>query len=91
MCRWLLYVSTTTHPVAPALLLYHADHGLILQSEDATVYTPGLQRDSKHALRNHNVNVHGGGLGWYPEHTTSDKKLPFAGRLKTKLEIDERQ
>jgi predicted glutamine amidotransferase len=88
MCRWLVYVGTGA-PLAPALLLYHEDHALIAQSENSDVYTPGLKRDSKHALRNHSVNVHGSGLGWYPEYCgpASGKRLPARGRLQTSLEV----
>ena len=60
MCRWLVYFGDR---MVPANLLYYAEHALIKQSENSEVHTPGLKRNYN---RNHRVNVHGSGLGYYP-------------------------
>ena len=60
MCRWMLYYGD---PIMPSMLLFQTEHGLILQSESASTFTPQLERNT---LRNHPINVHGSGLGYYP-------------------------
>ena len=79
--------------MVPAILLYHKDHALIAQSEDPVTYTPGMQVDEAYHKRNHAVNVHGSGLGWYSDHVPAAAhggvSLPH-GIYPTDLEIDER-
>ena len=58
MCRWIFYYG---EEVCLGKLLYGATHGLANMSEGAG-YTPGCERNHR---RNHPVNVHGGGVGWY--------------------------
>ena len=65
MCRWMVYFGEA---VVPSNLLYYSDRAFILQSEHSSSFTPGLQ---KNLNRNHIVNVHGVGLGWYPLIETS--------------------
>ena len=58
MCRWIFYYG---EEVCLGKLLYGATHGLANMSEGAG-YTPGCERNHR---RNHPVNVHGCGVGWY--------------------------
>mmetsp|Transcript_24486 Transcript_24486/g.79928 ORF Transcript_24486/g.79928 Transcript_24486/m.79928 type:complete len:262 (+) Transcript_24486:121-906(+) len=59
MCRWLLYYGGKE--VCAAGLIFGASHSLAQQSESAG-FTPGIPRNEQ---RNHAVNVHGCGVGWY--------------------------
>ena len=58
MCRWIFYYG---EEVCLGKLLYGATHALANMSEGAG-YTPGCERNHR---RNHPVNVHGCGVGWY--------------------------
>ena len=73
MCRWLLYYG---HPIVPGTLLYQHDNGLIVQSESHS-HTPGLPTNQK---RNHEVNTHGSGLGWYPLRLKTDQSVVVIDR-----------
>lgn len=58
MCRWIYYYG---EEVCISKLIYGASHGLATMADRAG-WTPGCARDAE---RNHEVNVHGCGIGWY--------------------------
>jgi len=58
MCRWVFYYGDE---VCISKIIYGAYHGLANMADGAG-YTPGVERDIR---RNHEVNVHGCGIGWY--------------------------
>ena len=84
MCRWLVYFGDR---MVPANLLYYAEHALIKQSENSTVNTPGLKQNYN---RNHRVNVHGSGLGYYPRVLDDDDTFGPDMFDYQDLRIDER-
>ena len=91
MCRWLVYVG---QPIVPGILLYQHDNALILQSEHET-YTPHLTVDANWRKRNHEINVHGSGLGWYPLRLMHEQAVVVVDRSTLKpdfagLEIGDR-
>ena len=58
MCRWVFYYGDE---VCISKIIYGAYHGLANMADGAG-FTPGVERDIR---RNHEVNVHGCGIGWY--------------------------
>ncbi|EEH56790.1 uncharacterized protein MICPUCDRAFT_57720 [Micromonas pusilla CCMP1545] len=58
MCRWIFYYG---EEVCIAKLIFGCTHGLATMSHGAG-YTPGCELNHN---RNHPVNVHGCGIGWY--------------------------
>ena len=58
MCRWVFYYGDE---VCISQIIYGAYHGLANMADGAG-FTPGVARDAR---RNHEVNVHGCGIGWY--------------------------
>ena len=58
LARWLVWVGKST---VVSNLIFGARHSLATQSE-AGGFTPGCTHDDN---RNHSVNVHGCGIGWY--------------------------
>jgi predicted glutamine amidotransferase len=71
------------------LIIYfsYAEHALIRQSENSEIHTPGLTRNYR---RNHRVNVHGSGLGYYPRLVGEDSNFGPDLYDYQDLRIDER-